>query len=153
MLCEIISTSPERTQELAYRIGQHLEGGEVIALLGDLGAGKTVFAKGLARGLGVEGTVTSPTFTLIKEYQGRLPLYHIDAYRLSSAEEAELCGLGEYFNQEGIVVVEWPQKIWELIPQTALVVTITQLPGGRKLVFQGEGSWPQMGEMLDDPCP
>lgn len=153
MLYEIISTSPQQTGELAERIGQHLRGGEVIALLGDLGAGKTVFAKGLARGLGVEGTVTSPTFTLIREYQGRLPLYHIDAYRLSSAEEAENCGLGEYFNQEGIVVVEWPQKIWELIPPNALFVTITHLPDARKLVFRGEGSWPQIGEMLNDPCP
>lgn len=148
MLLEIISKNPEQTEEIASKIGQSLEGGEVIALLGDLGVGKTVFTKGLARGLGIEEPVTSPTFTLIKEYQGRVPLYHIDAYRLSSGEEAELCGLGEYFDQEGVVVVEWPQNIWDLIPQDALEVRISLLPEGRKLVFCGQERWSQIGELI-----
>jgi tRNA threonylcarbamoyladenosine biosynthesis protein TsaE len=153
MLLEIISNSPEKTQEIGNRIGQLLEGGEVIALLGDLGAGKTTFTKGLARGLAIEETLTSPTFTLIREYQGRLPLYHMDAYRLGSSQEAELCGLAEYFDQQGIVVVEWPQNIWELIPDTALRVTISFTSQGRSLTFRGSEGWSRIGELIYDPCP
>jgi tRNA threonylcarbamoyladenosine biosynthesis protein TsaE len=148
MLLEIRSDSPQRTEKIGWQLGKGLTGGEVIALFGQLGAGKTVFAKGLARGLGVAEQVTSPTFTLLKEYQGRLPLYHIDAYRLSSAEEAELCGLAEYFWQGGVVVVEWPQNIWELIPETALEVTISQLPEARKLSFRGGANWSKIGELI-----
>lgn len=148
MLFELHSTCANQTQKIACRLGESLKEGDVIALLGDLGAGKTVFTKGLAQGLGIEAPVTSPTFTLVREYQGRLPLYHIDAYRLTSAEEAELSGIGEYFEREGIVVVEWAQNIWELIPAEALEVSISQLPVGRKLVFKGGERWSKIGEIL-----
>lgn len=104
---KIISHGPEQTREIAARLADTLKGGEVILLSGDLGAGKTTFTKGLAAALGVEETVTSPTFNYVKEYNGRLPLYHFDMYRVADADEVYELGLEEYFYRGGVVVVEW----------------------------------------------
>jgi tRNA threonylcarbamoyladenosine biosynthesis protein TsaE len=102
----------------------------VLALAGDLGAGKTHLVKGLASGLGVPGEVTSPTFTLIHEYTGgRLPLYHIDLYRLDSPEEALKIGIDEYLDAPGITVIEWADKFEELIPAGARWVRLRALEG------------------------
>ncbi|RSL29288.1 tRNA (adenosine(37)-N6)-threonylcarbamoyltransferase complex ATPase subunit type 1 TsaE [Salibacterium salarium] len=119
------STSPEDTAKIAGIIGRHLESGDILTLTGDLGAGKTHFTKGLAAALGVERIVNSPTFTIIKEYNGRLPLYHMDVYRLDE-EEADELGIEEYLESEGICVIEWPEKIKDILPEDRLEITITR---------------------------
>lgn len=104
---KFVSHSVKDTYAFAKKVADKLKGGEVIILRGDLGAGKTTFTKGLAKALGVEEIVTSPTFTYVKEYYGRLPLYHFDMYRVADADEVYELGLEEYFYKGGVVVVEW----------------------------------------------
>lgn len=114
-----ISHSPGETFELGRRIAATLRGGEVLALDGELGAGKTQFVKGLAAGLGHDSDVTSPTFTLIHEYTGgRLPLYHFDFYRLESEDEAIRAGLDDYLGGNGVLAIEWAGKFPALLPGT-----------------------------------
>jgi len=113
----IISHSPTETLEYGRRLAAELQPGAVLALTGALGAGKTCLVKGIARGLGVEQEVTSPTFTLIHEYRGgRLPLYHVDLYRLDSIEQAVGIGIEEYLPGDGVTVIEWAEKIESLLP-------------------------------------
>lgn len=117
------SASLEDTVALARDISSQLQGGEVITLTGDLGAGKTSFTQGLAQGLGVKRHVNSPTFTIIKEYQGSsLALYHMDVYRIG--DEFEELGFDEYFYGAGVCVVEWPEMIHQQLPQERLDITI-----------------------------
>lgn len=104
---KFLSHNVEETYKIAEQVASNLKGGEVILLNGDLGAGKTTFTKGLAKALGVKDTVTSPTFTYVKEYDGRLKLYHFDMYRVGDADEVYELGLEEYFYKGGVVVVEW----------------------------------------------
>ena len=105
-----IFTAPTEadTRQLGTRLAALLGAGDVVFLLGDLGAGKSVLARGIAAGLGVEGPMPSPTFTLMQPYQGRLPVYHFDLYRLSSPEEVSEAGLEEYLFGDGVALVEWP---------------------------------------------
>lgn len=114
------SMSVADTHRLAQRLAQFVQPGDVLALEGDLGAGKTTFTQGFARELGVQEHVNSPTFTLIKEYSGRMPLYHMDLYRLQDESEAWDLGLEEYFYGEGVCVVEWPDRIGTGLPEDAL---------------------------------
>ncbi len=116
----IISRSTEETFRAGFAEGERVCAGDVLALAGDLGAGKTQWVKGLAAGLGSDAVVTSPTFTLIHEYGGgRLPLYHLDCYRLERAEELVGIGLDEYLDGRGVMVIEWADKFPELLPGTA----------------------------------
>lgn len=115
--------SPEETFLFAKKIGEQLQTGDVITLDGDLGAGKTHFTKGIAAALSVTKTVNSPTFTIIKEYEGRLPLYHMDVYRIEEEEAWDL-GLEEYFEGDGVCVIEWAEKILELLPEERLEIQI-----------------------------
>ena len=125
-MTEVFETfSPEETLKIAERFGREAERGAVFALVGDLGVGKTVFSKGLAKGLGITETVVSPTFTILREYRsGRLPLYHFDTYRIEEPEEMNEIGYREYFYGDGVCLVEWADVIPELIPDTAIRVTI-----------------------------
>ena len=117
-MATIISHSPGETFEFGRRIAASLRGGEVLALDGDLGAGKTQFVKGLAAGLGHDCDVTSPTFTLIHEYTGgRLPLYHFDFYRLENEDEALRVGLDDYLGERAVVAIEWAGKFPALLPK------------------------------------
>lgn len=108
--------------EVAQHLARKLRQGDVLALDGDLGAGKTTFTKGLAKGLHIQKNVTSPTFMIIKEYEGRLPLFHMDVYRLDDA--AEDLGFDEYFEGDGVTVVEWAGRIADQLPPEHLHVTI-----------------------------
>jgi len=117
--------SPEETWELAAELAGDLGPGTVIALHGDLGAGKTCFIQGYAAALGIDEPVTSPTYTLIGEYKGRLPLHHIDLYRLSGPEEALGLGLEEYFDANGITAIEWAERAEGLLPPDLLHIQIT----------------------------
>lgn len=135
-----IETSSEmHTMEFAAKLAALLEPGNVITLEGDLGAGKTTFTKGLAKGLGVERMVTSPTFVIIKEYEGIMPLYHMDVYRLEDMDED--IGFKEYFNGKGISVVEWAQFIEMYLPEERLNINIRFVDEQKreiKLTAQGE---------------
>jgi tRNA threonylcarbamoyladenosine biosynthesis protein TsaE len=127
MAFRLVSKGEQDTERLAEALAAMLRQGTVLALDGDLGAGKTRFSQALAKALGVRGVVNSPTFTIIKEYAGEeLPFYHMDVYRISMAEADEL-GLDEYFYGEGVSVVEWASLIEELLPQQRLDIYIANL--------------------------
>jgi len=131
----IISHRIEETLEAARGLAGSLRAGDVIALTGDLGAGKTHFVKGLALGLGSDAEVTSPTFTLIHEYGGgRLPLFHFDLYRLDEAEEVSRIGFDEYLESDGVCVVEWGDKFPELLPLETRWVRIDLLPNDERKI-------------------
>ena len=124
-MAKFISTSREQTEKFASEYAKTLRGGDVLILDGDMGAGKTVFCKGLAKGLGIEEEVTSPTYAYMNDYDGRL--FHYDCYRIESIEQAENLGLADYFDMGGICVVEWAQNIAALLPDGCKKVTITKL--------------------------
>ena len=122
-----VSRSAEETQALGERLGSRLGRGDVVACVGALGAGKTCFLQGLARGLGVTADVTSPTFVLVNQYTGRVPVFHVDAYRTGSLTELVDLGLEEMLHGEGVTIVEWADKLLPLLPPRTVTVTITGL--------------------------
>ena len=126
---DVASSSPEQTRRLAERLARVAELGDVLCLWGDLGAGKTVFAKGFGRGLGIAATISSPTFVLMGEYAGRLPLFHIDLYRLATATEALDGGLLDDRQATGVVLVEWPDRLGAALPPDRLDVRIDSVDG------------------------
>lgn len=137
---KIIETNTENeTKEIAEQLGNKIIDPILITLEGDLGAGKTTFTKGLGKGLGVERVITSPTFTIIKEYKGRLPLYHIDAYRLEYSEED--LGIDEYILSEAVTVIEWAKFIEDILPKNKLMIQINYLGSDkREIIFETEDS-------------
>jgi tRNA threonylcarbamoyladenosine biosynthesis protein TsaE len=116
--------SPDATEALGEQLGRALTPGTVLALMGDLGAGKTTLTKGIARGLDVSDLVHSPTFNLIHEHSGRLPVYHFDLYRLTSPDQLEDLGYEEYFFGDGVCVIEWPEEILHMLPPDHIEVRI-----------------------------
>lgn len=122
-----VSRSPEETQAIGERLGARLTAGAVVACTGELGAGKTCFLQGLARGLGVTSDVTSPTFVLINQYRGRLPVYHLDAYRTGSLTELVELGVEEMLDGDGVTVIEWADKLLPLLPARTIHVRIEGL--------------------------
>lgn len=137
---EIISVSFLQTWEIARLIGEQLRDGDVLALSGELGSGKTCFTGGLARGLGVDEKykITSPTFTLINEYPARCKLYHFDVYRLKDYSEFEDLGYEEYFCAKGVVVIEWAEKIAQILPEDTLLINFEYLDENiRRIIIKG----------------
>ncbi|NGP46547.1 tRNA (adenosine(37)-N6)-threonylcarbamoyltransferase complex ATPase subunit type 1 TsaE [Bacillaceae bacterium SIJ1] len=133
------TTKPEETITLATLIGERLWRGSVLTLEGDLGAGKTTFAKGLAQGLGVQGVVNSPTFTIIKEYEGSsIPFYHMDAYRLDGAEDD--IGIDDYLFGQGVTVIEWPDIIADFLPGERLDICFFYEEHSRKIQLRPIGA-------------
>ena len=132
-ISRVESRSPDETRAIAAELAARLSPGALVALTGELGSGKTCFVQGLAAGLGVgpERRVNSPTFTILKEYGGRLPFYHFDAYRLRGSDELAAIGCEEYFYGEGVTAVEWADKVEEVIPPTAVRVEMI-ITGERK---------------------
>lgn len=117
--------SEQETFDAGRRLGEQAAPGQIFALLGDLGTGKTVFTKGMAAGLGIEGPVSSPTFTIVQIYEeGRLPLYHFDVYRIADPEEMEEIGYEDCFFGEGVCLVEWADLIGELMPENTVWIRI-----------------------------
>ena len=140
MEIHIISGSPERTFEIGEVIGRSLKKGDILALSGELGSGKTCFTQGLAKGLDVPAqyNVTSPTFTLLNEYPGRLKLSHLDVYRLSGAQDIEEIGYEDYFFGPGVIVIEWAEKIEQLIPDYGIWVFFRHVDENtREIVIAG----------------
>ena len=121
---EYRSRGVEETEALGERLGARLSPGDVVAFTGGLGAGKTAFTRGLARGLGCTGRVTSPTFTIVNEHQGRVPLFHFDWYRLGGEEELFDIGWEEYLARGGVCAVEWSERAPEALPEGTVTVTI-----------------------------
>ncbi len=119
---KLISQSEEATLQLGVALAQQLQAGDVIALYGDLGSGKTCLTRGISQGLGVIEDVTSPTFVLINEYHGRLPVYHLDFYRLESLDEIWNLGIDEYINNEGICIIEWAERGTPLLPERRIEI-------------------------------
>ncbi|WP_066191354.1 tRNA (adenosine(37)-N6)-threonylcarbamoyltransferase complex ATPase subunit type 1 TsaE [Gracilibacillus timonensis] len=133
MQAYIIETNTEaETKQLAYQLAQGLTPGDVLTLEGDLGAGKTTFTKGLGAGLGVKRVINSPTFTIVKEYMGDVPFYHMDAYRLEDSDED--IGFAEYFQQHGITVIEWAHFIADYLPADRLNIEITRIDDNRRQI-------------------
>ena len=118
------SRSEAESFQLARRLGEKAEKGEIYCLEGELGTGKTVFAKGFAKGLGIEEIVDSPTFTIVKEYQGREKLYHFDVYRIEDVEELQEIGFSEMISGDAICLIEWASQIEEEIPENAKWISI-----------------------------
>lgn len=135
---EMITDSPEETMQFAEKLARQLIPKDVITLEGDLGAGKTTFTKGLAKGLGVTRTINSPTFTIIKEYHGRIPLHHMDVYRLENSDED--LGFDEYFDGDGVTVVEWAHIIGDQLPAELLRIQLFhQGDSNRKIMLTPVG--------------
>ena len=133
MTLEFESRSPEDTLAIARALGEVLEPGDVVALTGDLGAGKTLFCKGVGEALGVPpDRIVSPSFVIATEHRGRLPFTHVDVYRLGSVREAEEIGLPETLSGETVCVVEWAEKVTELLPKDCVRVTFTVSDGDRR---------------------
>lgn len=120
----IETNSPEETFKLGFDMGKKAKEGEVYCLNGDLGVGKTIFTKGFAKGLGIDENITSPTYTLVNEYNGEFKFYHFDVYRINDAEEMEEIGFDEYIYSDAIVLIEWSDKIKELLPENIIKIHI-----------------------------
>ena len=127
---EFVTNSPEQTEQLGQRLGAAVSAGSVVAFTGDLGAGKTAFTRGLAKGLGVPGQVTSPTFTIVNEYEGgRLPLFHFDMYRLSCSDELFDIGWEDYLARGGVCAVEWSEIVDDALDGDCIRVDIRRGTG------------------------
>ena len=148
--------SVEETVKLGYRLGQVLQKGDTVCLTGDLGSGKTAFTGGIARALGIDGYITSPTFTIVNEYEGRLPLYHFDVYRIGDAGEMFETGFDEYISGNGVTVIEWADIIKEILPDERIEVSIEKdnldRPESRliKMKFSGRRTSAYEGRLLNE---
>ena len=146
---QVTTTSPEETRIVGASLAPTLLPGDVISLSGDLGAGKTVFVQGLASAMGVQEPVTSPTFTIVHEYEGRYPIIHMDVYRLDSFQEVLDLGFEELLDPQAILLVEWGEAVTPLFPRSYLEIEIRQMPDAdhRSFVFRPRG--PQWLSKLD----
>ena len=136
---EYLSHSPEETEHIGEELGRTLHAGSVVAYRGGLGMGKTAFTRGLARGLGCRGRVTSPTFTIVNEYSGDIPLFHFDMYRLGGEDELFDIGWEDYLNRGAVCAVEWSENVQDAFFGDEIKVTITKLSDTeRKIVIEGD---------------
>lgn len=138
---KFITNTPQETIKLGEKIAKQVKKG-IICLIGQLGSGKTTFAQGLAQGYGIKERVNSPSFQLIKEYQGNTPFFHIDLYRLDSIQEIEDLGIQEYYLKQGVIVIEWAEKIFSLLPKERVEIYFSFLDDNQreiKIVKKGLG--------------
>ncbi|MCX8126845.1 MAG: tRNA (adenosine(37)-N6)-threonylcarbamoyltransferase complex ATPase subunit type 1 TsaE [Dehalococcoidia bacterium] len=146
---QLVTYSPEQTQELGKVLGRLAQGGDVFLLIGNLGAGKTCLTQGIAWGLGVTDYVMSPSFVIVREYRGRLPMYHMDFYRLENIGEIADLGLDEYFYGGGVSVVEWADRAVSLLPEENLTIVMEYIGvNERKFSFQANGD--RYGKLVGD---
>ena len=128
------SKTEKETENAGYELGKTLRGGDIVALNGDLGTGKTVFTRGIARALGISAPIQSPTFTIVREYRGELRLCHFDLYRVTEAEELYEIGFEDYLDDDTVAMIEWADMFPEVIPKKAVRVTIGYCPDGRRRI-------------------
>nr|WP_319488331.1 tRNA (adenosine(37)-N6)-threonylcarbamoyltransferase complex ATPase subunit type 1 TsaE [uncultured Caproiciproducens sp.] len=136
---EMITFSPAETEALGEKIAKTLTGGEVIALFGGMGMGKTAFTRGLARGLGIQDGVSSPTFALVHEYHGRLDVYHFDMFRVTGWDDLYSTGFFDYLDNGGVLVIEWSENIEAALPQSSIRIEIQQGTRENERIFHIEG--------------
>ncbi len=136
---KIITDSPAETEALGEKLAKKLCGGEVLALFGTMGMGKTAFTRGLARGLGIEDGVSSPTFALVHEYHGRLTVYHFDMFRVTNWDDLYSTGFFDYLETGGVLVIEWSENIEGALPQEAVRIEIQPGETENQRIFQIEG--------------
>lgn len=136
---EWISKSTEQTEEIGRKFADRLSEGTVVALFGDLGVGKTAFTRGLTQGLKVCDRVTSPTFAIVNEYQGRLPVFHFDMYRLSSADELYDIGWEDYLKRGGVCIIEWSERIQDVLPEDAFYIDIEMIDATTRKISIDQG--------------
>lgn len=139
---EFYTASAQETEQLGQRLGQGLKPGAVIAYSGDLGAGKTAFTRGLARGLGIEDPITSPTYTIVNEYPGKIPLFHFDMYRLGSSEDLFDIGWEDYLTRGGVIAVEWSERVEDAFDEVENLIRIhirrdPENDDGRTITIEG----------------
>lgn len=137
---ERYSASEQETEAIGREMAQRLAPGAVVAFTGDLGAGKTAFVRGMAQGLGISQRVTSPTFTIVNEYEGPTPLFHFDMYRLSGSEDLFDIGWEDYLSRGGVCAVEWSEQVADALPEGTVYVTLTRHPehdGWRSITVEG----------------
>ena len=138
---QFVSHSPEESEKIAFEFAKTLQSGSVLAFEGSMGMGKTHFTRGLAKGLGFTGDVTSPTFAIVNEYRGgRLPLFHFDMYRIESWEDLDSCGFFDYMNEKGIIACEWSENIAGALPHDSIFINIEKIDeNSRKITITGGG--------------
>ena len=146
-MTEFISSSPANTEQFAAELAKTLEGGEVIAFKGGMGMGKTCFTRGLASGLGFNGSVTSPTFALVNEYVGgRLPLYHFDMYRIIGEDALESTGFFDYPLHDSVFIIEWAENILECLPENTIFIKFEYIDENtRKIEINGDERFADIG--------
>ena len=138
-MVKIYLENEEKTREIGSKLGELLTPKSVICLIGDLGAGKTTMTQSLARALGVDDYITSPTFTIVNEYEGRTPLYHFDVYRIGSSEEMYDIGFDEYIDGEGVCIIEWANLIEDILPDEYLYIEMNYKETGREMILTPKG--------------
>ncbi|MGL5714104.1 MAG: tRNA (adenosine(37)-N6)-threonylcarbamoyltransferase complex ATPase subunit type 1 TsaE [Paraclostridium sp.] len=138
-MIKIYLENEEKTREIGSRLGQLLTPKSVICLIGDLGAGKTTMTQSLAKSLGVDDYITSPTFTIVNEYEGRIHLYHFDVYRIGSSEEMYDIGFDEYIDGDGVCIIEWANLIEDILPEEYLYIEMNYKETGREMILTPKG--------------
>lgn len=150
---DLVTDRPGATTAVGAALAPFLRKGDVVSLTGDLGAGKTTLVQGVARGLGVQEAVLSPTFTLVRQYEGTMPVYHLDVYRLDRIQDVLDLGFEEIIDQGGVVFIEWGDAIEALLPETHLQIELMLMDGddsGRRLAVTGRGrTWAERWEGLE----
>ncbi len=138
---KIYLKNEQETGEMGYRLGQLLNKGDVVCLIGDLGAGKTTITKSIAKALEVDDYITSPTFTIVNEYDGKYPLYHFDVYRISSSEDMYEIGFEEYLYGDGICIIEWANLIEDILPDEYINIELNYKDEGREMILIPYGEY------------
>ena len=138
-MVKIYLENEEKTREIGSKLGELLTPKSVICLIGDLGAGKTTMTQSLARALGVDDYITSPTFTIVNEYEGRMPLYHFDVYRIGSSEEMYDIGFDEYIDGDGVCIIEWANLIEDILPDEYLYIELKYKDMSREMILNPVG--------------
>jgi len=147
---EIRINGLKETEDFGIKLGRLLEPGDIVCLNGELGAGKTTMTKSIGIGLGVEEYITSPTFTLINQYRGRMPVYHFDVYRLENVEELYDLGFDEYFFGNGVCIIEWAEKIERMLPEDRLVIDIKNGKNIDERTLHISGHGPRYEELIKE---
>ncbi|MGL5507767.1 MAG: tRNA (adenosine(37)-N6)-threonylcarbamoyltransferase complex ATPase subunit type 1 TsaE [Paraclostridium sp.] len=138
-MVKIYLENEEKTREIGSKLGNLLTPKSVVCLIGDLGAGKTTMTQSLVKSLGVDDYITSPTFTIVNEYEGRIPLYHFDVYRIGSSEEMYDIGFDEYIDGEGVCIIEWANLIEDILPDEYLYIEMNYIENGREMTLNPKG--------------
>lgn len=138
-MVKIYLENEEQTRDIGYKLGNLLTPKSVVCLIGDLGAGKTTMTQSLAQALKVDDYITSPTFTIVNEYEGKMPLYHFDVYRIGSSDEMYDIGFDEYINGDGVCIIEWANLIEDILPDEYLYIEMNYKEIGREMILTPKG--------------